>query len=230
LRLRAVPQRTIGLKNESESFDVVRRILRAGGSTAKLLAREDGTCSLITSTLVLSNNHVFAGGDNSRVALPSDADGAIARFNYVEDELGQVLPTKDYRCRPDWLFTANQSLDYAVVALEGQPGSRWGRVTLSMETVSRGDDVFIIGHPDGLPREIALANNTVVDVSPPFFGYTADTLAGSSGSPILNRQGHLIGIHHKAPPEKEYNEGVLIAAIYEDLPNVVRRRLERARA
>jgi Trypsin-like peptidase domain len=180
---------------------------------------------LLTSTLVISNNHVFVDPWNSRVAEPTDAEGAKALFNF-EIKDGDLKPTKEYGCRPDWLFAANQHLDYAIVAVEGRPGRRWGRIPVSMDPVSNGEDVFIIGHPDGKPKMIARSDNQVVEIDPPFFRYRADTLEGSSGSPILNRHGRLIGVHHRGPPGKEYNEGILITAIYEDVPRSVRARLD----
>ena len=220
----------IGPDQTEPAGRTLRRYLRVDRATALLVAPVDGTCSLITSTLLLTNNHVFVGVTNPRVAVGADAEGSLARFNYEEDESGRLGPTKDYPCRPDRLFAANQRLDYAVVALDGAPGRRWGRIPLALEAeLERGDDVFIIGHPNGQPKRIAHAANTVIEVEPPFFRYTNDTMAGSSGSPILNRRGLVIGIHHGGNITEAYNEGVLITSIYDDLPRSVRARVDRAR-
>ncbi|UNU25996.1 trypsin-like serine peptidase [Microcoleus vaginatus] len=61
-----------------------------------------------------------------------------------------------------------------------------------------GEPVFIIQHPQGAQRRIVLFNNQVQNISQNFLQYQADADFGSSGSPILNSQWQLVGLHHAA--------------------------------
>lgn len=61
-----------------------------------------------------------------------------------------------------------------------------------------GEPVFIIQHPRGAQRRIVLFNNQVQNIYQNFLQYQADADFGSSGSPILNSQWQLVGLHHAA--------------------------------
>ncbi|MEG4408517.1 serine protease [Microcoleus sp. MON2_D5] len=61
-----------------------------------------------------------------------------------------------------------------------------------------GEPVFIIQHPRGTQRKIVLFNNQVQNIYQNFLQYQADADFGSSGSPILNSQWQLVGLHHAA--------------------------------
>jgi V8-like Glu-specific endopeptidase len=59
-----------------------------------------------------------------------------------------------------------------------------------------GDCVCIIQHPRGRQKEIVLFNNQVQELYTDFFKYQADADFGSSGSPVLDRNWRLVGLHH----------------------------------
>ncbi|MEG4857324.1 serine protease [Microcoleus sp. K1-B6] len=61
-----------------------------------------------------------------------------------------------------------------------------------------GEPAFIIQHPRGVQRRIVLFNNQVQNIYQNFLQYQADADFGSSGSPILNSQWQLVGLHHAA--------------------------------
>jgi len=61
-----------------------------------------------------------------------------------------------------------------------------------------GEPVFIIQHPRGAQKRIVLFNNQVQNIYQNFLRYQADADFGSSGSPILNSQWQLVGLHHAA--------------------------------
>ncbi|MEG4443206.1 trypsin-like peptidase domain-containing protein [Microcoleus sp. AT9_B5] len=61
-----------------------------------------------------------------------------------------------------------------------------------------GEPAFIIQHPRGAQRRIVLFNNQVQNIYQNFLQYQADADFGSSGSPILNSQWQLVGLHHAA--------------------------------
>lgn len=86
-----------------------------------------------------------------------------------------------------------------------------------------GDPVNIIQHPKGQPKEIVLSNNRVQEITQDFIRYEADVDFSSSGSPVLNQQWQLVGLHHASLADKDLNilgqEGIRISRIAEDLKN-----------
>lgn len=202
----------------------VSRILMAARPVAHLTTNV-GTATgfLIAPSLLMTNNHAFLRKNERRVATEADAKDARAMFNYQQDVGGDFAATRQYGVDADSFFLADQELDCAVVALEGEPGAEWG--TLKLPTakvkVEKGDDVFIIQHPRGGPKQIVMANNEIDYIEDPFVQYSTDTLRGSSGSPVFDWQWRLVAIHHASgklrggsSPSKRYaNEGILLHAI-----------------
>jgi V8-like Glu-specific endopeptidase len=185
----------------------------------------EGTGFLIQENLLMTNNHVFTNHERRR-ARPGDAAGATAIFNFEDDVEGSPLPVETYDCQPRNGFYARLKLDYSVVAIEGAPGQTWG--VLSMQPsrqARRGDRVFIVQHPDGAPKAVAMAENEVLYVGEEVIQYKTDTVEGSSGSPVFNEDFELIALHHSSGAVEEpttgqrffRNEGLLITVIRDDL-------------
>jgi hypothetical protein len=86
-----------------------------------------------------------------------------------------------------------------------------------------GEPVNIIQHPKGQPKEIVLSSNRVQQITEDFIRYEADADFSSSGSPVLNQQWQLVGLHHASLADEKFNivgqEGVRISRITEDLVN-----------
>lgn len=206
--------------------DAIARILLASRAVAHLSTKAGtGTGFMITRDLLMTNNHVFVGEDQ-RVAVAADAEARVT-FNYEQDINGKFAETKQYKTEPEKFFTASLDLDYSVVAVAAGPGGEWGTLSLPGAdlTVDVGDDVFIIQHPGGGPKQIAMAGNEVVYVDDRVVQYTTDTMKGSSGAPVLDWQWRLVALHHEGGnivepgSGKTYyrNEGVRLSAIREEL-------------
>ena len=206
--------------------DAISRITVAARAVARVSTSIGaGTGFMIKPDLLMTNNHVFVGTDK-RTATAGDAD-ALVLFNYEQDMNGKLAPTKQYKTDPERFFTANLDLDYAVVAVEGNPGAEWGTLDLPAPdiSVSVGDDVFIIEHPNGGPKQIAMAGNEVAYVDDKVIQYTTDTLPGASGAPVFDWTWRLIAVHHaggsivEPASGKVYyrNEGIRITAIASQL-------------
>lgn len=86
-----------------------------------------------------------------------------------------------------------------------------------------GDPVNIIQHPKGQPKEIVLSSNRVQEITQDFIRYEADVDFSSSGSPVLNPQWQLVGLHHASLADEKFNivgqEGIRMSRITEDLRN-----------
>jgi V8-like Glu-specific endopeptidase len=61
----------------------------------------------------------------------------------------------------------------------------------------KGTSVYVVGHPEGRLKK--WTQGTVVDSTGDWFETTSFILPGSSGSPVLNENGELVGIVHRSP-------------------------------
>jgi V8-like Glu-specific endopeptidase len=60
-----------------------------------------------------------------------------------------------------------------------------------------GDRVYIIQHPEGLPKQIGMHRNLVVHVDDRVVQYLTDTKGGSSGSPVFNDRWGVVALHSR---------------------------------
>lgn len=197
----------------------------------------NATGFLLGTDMIMTNNHAFTGKQGI-LATEANARGAIATFNYERGESGEDAPSQSYELAPEMGFFARTDLDYALCHIRGMPGDRWGWLQLSdAADLAVGDDVYIIQHPRGRPKQLSAAGNEVTYLDPPVIQYTNDTLFGSSGAPVFDFEWRLVALHHAyreqgAEGRTFYrNEGYLSSAILRDLangPNFARALTQRA--
>lgn len=176
-----------------------------------------GTGFLIASNLILTNHHVIGNQD--------DANNSLARFNYEIDVDGQLLTSAYYKCDASVFFLTNEALDFTIVGTQGDPGIRFGFISLSNGTPGIGDRVNIIQHPLGQPKQIAMVDNQIAYADATVLQYLTDTLPGSSGSPVFDDDWRIVALHHSGgwipEPNSESthfrNEGIYIGAIGDSL-------------
>ena len=177
-----------------------------------------GTGFLVSSKLLLTNNHVLENEDSALFS--------VAQFNYEMDLDQKERPIKSFRFKPNTLFITDQKLDFTLVAIEevsadGTKPSDFGFLPLLPQKgkVLLGEYVSIIQHPSGAPKAIALRNNKITDIFDDYIHYLTDTQPGSSGSPVFNDQWIVVGLHHAGVPDPNdntkyiSNEGIRISSI-----------------
>jgi V8-like Glu-specific endopeptidase len=175
-----------------------------------------GSGFLITGGRILTNEHV----------LRSRAEAAEAEvdFDYEQDERGRE--TSGLRCRlnaDSW--RADPSVDCAVADLvpaNSASLTTWEALPLGTSVAPRaGDQMSIIQHPEGKPKQLAVTANEVVEVEGSTIRYTTHTLPGSSGAPVFNDRWEVVALHARGGNvvrnlrgEPFYaNEGILIAEV-----------------
>jgi V8-like Glu-specific endopeptidase len=183
-----------------------------------------GTGFLVGPDLVLTNHHV----------IPDQAmlESVVARFDYMQESNGGATTGRAIAVRTDFYRSSPaEQLDYALVKLHSAPlagdaGHR-GYQLLSARSLVPDERVNIIQHPKGRPIKVVLTQNHVVKVSPTRVHYVADTLDGSSGSPVFDRHWRVVALHHSAqpyPPESDkdagkwtVNEGITMKPIMSEI-------------
>jgi endonuclease G len=185
---------------------------RAVGRVVTENGRGFGTCFLITPRLLMTNNHVL---ESERAAARSRVE-----FDYVRRFDGSLGYTQLFRLLPaDFFITSvardDLNLDYTIVAVEAVNSQRDrldGRGFIPLVAASGELAVKelanIIQHAGGEPQQVALRDSQVVESLEHFIRYEADTLPGSSGSPVFNDQWQLVALHHSGVPD-EVSPGVL---------------------
>lgn len=107
----------------------------------------------------------------------------------------------------------DQPLDYAILEIAGNPGDNFGFLTLGQTPLSEGAGISVIHHSGGSPLTLSTGKITAVAGAKLF--YTAETTRGSGGSPILNANGQVVGLHIGSEQREGgiRKEGVAISAI-----------------
>jgi|GEM_PF-1301916 len=174
-----------------------------------------GSGWLISSDLLLTNNHVLPDKET--------AEKSKVQFNYQKDWFGHPEPVQSFTLDANH-FRTNESLDYTIVRVNGNPGNIFGYIDLKLrKNPVVNDYVSIIQHPNGGFKQIALTDNKVTAVFGNVVQYVTDTEPGSSGSPVFDQDWKIVGLHHAGgmlpgPDGKEWfcNEGILINVIIQD--------------
>jgi len=110
-------------------------------------------------------------------------DKALLVFNFEDDPDGDPLVTEGT------VIEQSRDPDYALIRLNALPA-----VTPVLLTSQASERLAIIQHPRG--RRKVIAEGRYLDSCNQLVYYAdLDTLVGSSGAGVLNRQGHLLGVH-----------------------------------
>lgn len=78
--------------------------------------------------------------------------------------------------------------------------------TVTSSSMANGDTIMVTQHPGG--GELSLTSGTIKELWGVDFYHSASTEYGSSGSPVCNRNGAVIGIHKARSPARNSNIAV----------------------
>lgn len=198
------------------------RFLALGQRAARAIARIDirtpdgrsgsGTGSLVSSRLLLTNNHVLQTADWAR--------RSSVVFDFEDDLENKPRPTVAFQLDPDAFFFTNKNFDFTLVAVKttalhtGVSLSDYGFNPLddTQGKVTIGEPINIIQHPSGLLKQVVLQENRLLDipVDPPgWLHYESDTMPGSSGAPLFNNRWEMVGLHHSGWPKRDEQGRIL---------------------
>ena len=178
----------------------------------------EGTGFLVAKDLVMTCRHVIK---TLVGAAPATIADAVLRFDYKRNPDNKPIIGKEYRLSPNWLAASNDSIDYAILRVAGNPGDEQvglspesrGWLKLSTAVPQVGGPVQILQHPKTLPMKLAFG--TVVATSAAnCLEYNANTDEGSSGAPVSTADWKLVALHNAGGAN---NRGSLCAAILSDL-------------
>lgn len=174
-----------------------------------------GSAFRIGPDLLLTNWHVLHDDGGTR------ASAVTAEFVYEDDGKGGALTPVLVPCDVASII-ANEADDWAVIRAKEPLRDTWPVVKLSLAaepTIS--SSAYIVQHPGGDRKRLGFVRNQVSSFDDRVLHYLTDTQEGSSGSPVFDAEGKLIGLHHAGgtpqqvvgKPPLSKNEGIRIPRV-----------------
>ncbi|WP_376964165.1 serine protease [Azospirillum sp. A26] len=185
---------------------------------------ENGTGFLIGPSAVLTNFHVVEGltpggplqdgealrvifdysrtsgmptGPSSVVHAQQDWCIAASRQGTLQPEGAEDRWWMDEAIRRAWASSLDDSLDYAVIRLQGTPGLQRGWYKLSDRSEALAGSCWLLHHPLGDGRSISGGSFQFENDPPsPRVFHSGPTVLGSSGALVLDRNGQPAALHH----------------------------------
>lgn len=139
---------------------------------------------LIAPDLMATAGHCFLSED--------DCKNKFIIFDVLEkNEMKQgykILKKSIYECKEIVKSDFNSEVlsDYAVIRLNKKISDRAPLRLRAKGEIAKGESVFMIGHPLGLPMLATGAARVVENSEDHFFKATLDSFEGNSGSPVFN--------------------------------------------
>jgi endonuclease G, mitochondrial len=150
---------------------------------------------LVSPALVLTANHVLPNADV--------CERACIEFNYEDGADGRLRTPISVHFEPSDFFITDPKMDFSLVALKDRDAGRkfgWTRLSEDEVTALVGESLSIVQHSGGTPKQVALRELCIIDISDPYFYCEARTVVGSPGAPLFNDQWEVVGMHRLALP------------------------------
>jgi Trypsin-like peptidase domain/Effector-associated domain 1 len=211
-------ERIVGTESTLVPISFLERGLKCARSVARIRVPGGfGTGFLIDRNIILTNNHV--------VNDYTMAQNSWAEFDVQTNITGQLISPKSFQLDPDICFKTSMEHDWTIIGVKGNPSDDYGFIPLEPVQIACDAFVQIIQHPQGGEKQLAYRANVVAYVDNTRIQYLTDTLPGSSGSPVFDREWRVVALHHAGGNLNEpnnssvtflRNQGININAVLED--------------
>lgn len=204
---------------------------RAADPVGRMLFQSGGGWYLCTGSIISPNSHFLT--NNHCIADQTSASTLEIWWRYQSSTCEGTSGTKEYVSTGSQFIVTSQDYDFTLLQLtDSKPVERYGYISIDNRLPILGEKIWIPQHGGGNIKKFAVESDldqsgyAVVDddnlegyVANSDFGYYADTEGGSSGSPVLDSNNKLIGIHHFGLPYgyscgTYMNQAVKISLIY----------------
>jgi hypothetical protein len=181
-----------------------------------------GTGFLVGPSAILTNWHVAKILEQKNLR----PEQAGVRFDYATGPDGITVPAGQfYPFAADWLIDSSLEidLDFAVMRVTSEPGTQKdaqtgesrGWLDYSPHEFVIGEIQLILQHQLAAPLNLSAGIVTAVNNLHKRVTYTANTMGGSSGSPVFTLGWRVVALHHCG--QRTGNMGIPIKFIWEQL-------------
>mgnify|MGYP003967789197 CR=1 FL=1 len=211
------------LASKKSVFFIINPVAFEETDTKEIIRGATGTGSLISSEgLIVTNYHVVENANQVWVYPYAK------KFDLEKSKkfLGIVVST-------------NKVTDLAILKVYGISSNNRPVPFGNMDSISVGDEVYAIGHPDSLHWSITdgIISNIrknydfkKFDLKADLIQNTAPILGGSSGGPLLNERGQIIGVNTIGDSSANFNFAVgvnHIRNLLEKVPHSIKFNLDK---
>jgi V8-like Glu-specific endopeptidase len=173
----------------------------------RLIRSSRCTGFMVTDDILMTNEHCIKGNFRAR--------NLKAYFRFQSGEQNHQI--KMANCTT--FLGSNKELDYSLVRCEGRPGRTYGKVRFG-QGLDIGQSIYVIqqncdyfSNRDCSPTK-KMAPGEVMHLLDHRVFHNADTLGGSSGSPIFDSETHeVIALHHAGLGRSQNGRGEMNLAI-----------------
>lgn len=144
--------------------------------------------SLVGDDLIATAGHCISSSDCQKYSF-------VFGFKMLDRSQSQeTVPASEvYKCKEIVAHEYSTGADYALVRLD-RPVRGHRILNLQQNPVVPGDQIYVIGHPSGLPTKVA-DGALVREQKGAFFVSNLDTYGGNSGSAVFNEKtNEVVGI------------------------------------
>ena len=200
------------IKATDGGFKIVGSTLAESGvcSDQKFANQVTGAnCSgfLVREDLLVTAGHCMKSSRNCR--------NAKWVFDYAVTQQGQtehiIDPSSVYSCVEIVEQSLNRSTqdDYALIRLDRSVTDRRPLTFRRRGKISNNEEIFVVGHPTGLPTKVADDAFVRVNHKEKYFSTNLDTFGGNSGSAVFNATtGDVEGILVRGETDYTYKSGL----------------------
>lgn len=177
---------------------------------------------LISNNILMTNEHC--------IEKASDARGVTATFNYEDGVYSNQL--ESFQC--DTFIANNKNLDFALLKCKGNPGKKYGTVSLSKRDMDTNERIYIIqqncdyyNNSRCIPDKKIAHGKIIKAYRTGDYYHSVDTLGGSSGSPVFSSTtNEVVALHHTGHGGNNNGRGSYNGAVpMRDILNYISRYL-----
>ena len=164
---------------------------------AKLYMGDGAVCTgfLIGPALLLTNHHCLAHSTEFRVSPPATPRCGDIKVHF--DYINQARPDQFSSASCQGVAKSSSTLDFAVLKLGAESAKRSSsrKILLLATADATTGAVYIVHHPAGLPTQVSLDCGLFAGTTPAIIQHDCSTTGGSSGAPVLTRDGTVVALH-----------------------------------
>lgn len=199
-------QKELRLKEAELQLQRKEDSLRANIGSQSLSQYFEQNKAAVWRIYTLSNEGISQGS-----AFVIDQDGtAVSNYHVFADaQQYYAVNAEGEKYSISGFYNSNESLDYVVFKIQSK-GNPFPFVKIASSSPNVGEDCFAIGNPYGLVLTISKGIISGMRQDDKYIQTTAEITHGSSGGPLFNSRGEVIGITTMGAQDADLNFAVNI--------------------